>query len=144
METENQIMLLRDADIEPTNEVLENALGKNLFGVYSELVETTSSELGLEYEWRYYKDGHAWLCKVTHKKKTIFWLSVWEKCIKTGFYFTEKTRSGIFDLLIKNEIKHKFENAQPIGKLLPLGLEIDKIDQLKDLMEIIKFKKELK
>lgn len=29
-------------------------------------------------EWRYYKDGKSWLCKITQKNKTIVWISLWE------------------------------------------------------------------
>ncbi len=144
MKSENQIMLLREAETEPTEEVLENALGKEVFSVYKELMKIFIDELGMEPQWRFYKDGNAWLCKVVFRKKTILWLSVWEKFIKTGFYFSEKTRLGIFDLEIKEEIKETFSKAKTIGKLIPLALEIEREEQIEDLMEIIKYKKKLK
>lgn len=144
METENQIILLRDSSIEPTNDVLLNALGKDVFNIYSELIKLISSEFGMEYEWRFYKDGNAWLCKCTYKKKTVFWLSAWEDHLKTGFYFTEKNSLGILELNIDEETKQDFKNAKPIGKLIPLTLCIKKMEQLNDLIEIVKYKKELK
>jgi len=139
--TEN--ILLRDPEINPTNEVLENALGKEIFQVYEELIKIiTDGEL--KPEWNFYKDGKAWLCKVTYKKKTVFWLSIWEKHIKTGFYFTEKTRLGIFSLQINEKIIQNFEEAKTVGKLFPLVLDIDKKIQLEDLKELIEYKKSLK
>ncbi len=141
--TEN--LLLRDSEINPTNEVIENALGKEIFLVYQELIKIISDvSFELKPEWNFYKDGKAWLCKVTYKKKTIFWLSIWEKCIKTGFYFTEKTRLGIFSLQINEKIIQNFEEEKTVGKLFPLVLVIDKKWQLEDLIEIIKYKKSLK
>ena len=141
--TEN--ILLKDSEINPTNEVLENALGKDIFQVYEELIKIiTDVEFELKPEWNFYKDGKTWLCKVTYKKKTVFWLSIWEKYIKTGFYFTEKTRSGILSLQISEKIIKDFEETKTVGKLFPLVLNIDKERQLEDLKEIIKYKKSLK
>lgn len=144
MSIENQIMLLREAEIEPTEKVLENFLGKDVLIVYRELLKIVTNEFDLEHEWRFYKDGKAWLCKVVHKKKTIFWLSIWEKFIKTSFYFTEKTRSGIFDLPISGKIKEKFDNVESVGKLVPLIFDIEQREQLNDFREIVKYKKSLK
>ena len=141
--TEN--ILLRDSEINPTNEVLENALGKDIFLVYEELIKiVTNAEFQLKPEWNFYKDGKAWLCKVTYKKKTVFWLSIWEKRIKTGFYFTEKTRLGIFSLQLNEKILQDFEETKTVGKFFPLVLDIDEKKQLEDLKEIIKYKKSLK
>lgn len=144
MKYENEIMLLRDSSIEPTNDTLSKVLGKNVFEVYSELIKTISSEFGIEHEWRYYKDGNAWLCKCTHKKKTVFWLSAWENHLKVSFYFTEKTGLAITDLKIDDEIKQTFQNAKRVGKLIPLILCLDKIEQLNDFKEITAYKKNLK
>lgn len=144
MKTENPIQLLREEEVKPTDIVLEAALGKDLFVVYTKLLEIICSEFQMEYEWRFYKDGKSWFCKVVYKKKTVFWLSIWAKFIKTGFYFTEKTRGGIYDLEISTEIKESFKNADAIGKLIPLILDIEKGQQLADLTEIIKYKKSLK
>lgn len=144
MKTENQTMLLRDAGIDPTNEVLEKALGKTVFGVYTELIAMATTEFDIEPQWRFYNDGKAWLCKAVNKKKTIFWLSVWEGSIKLSFFFTEKTRGGIAELAINKEIKDNFEKAEQTGKLVALILDITKKEQLKDVREIIGYKKKLK
>lgn len=143
MEPENQIMLLREAEIEPTDEVLKKALGKEVFEVYGDLLKDISNEFGLEHEWKFYKDGKAWLFKATCKKKTIFWLSIWEKFVKTSFYFTEKTRSGIFDLPISGEMKESFDKTEPVGKLTPLIFDMNQKEQLKDFREIVKYKKSI-
>lgn len=144
MNTENAILLLRDKETEPTPEVLENVMGKDLFMIYQELIEIFTHEFSLELQWNYYKDGNSWLCKVVYQKKTILWLSVWNNYIKTGFYFTEKTGKGVLELAIDDQIKKRFEKAKPIGKLIPLAFEIDHQNQIKDLKEVLKYKKGLK
>ena len=144
MKSENETILLRDKEIEPTYEVLENALGKKLFTIYQELIQIFTDEFCSELQWRFYKDGKSWLCKVTYKKKTVLWLSVWEKYIKIGFYFTEKTRNGVLELEIDKKIKETFSAAKPVGKLIPLIIDIDQQKQFEDLKKVINYKKGLK
>jgi len=139
-----ETQLLRDQDVYPSEAVLKIVL-KDSFTVYMELMEIiTGVDYGLIANWNYYKDGKAWLCKVCHKKKTIFWLSAWEGCFKTGFYFTEKNCSGIPGLNIDESIKKDFSNRQPVGKLLPLVVIVNREEQIRDLLKIIEYKKKLK
>lgn len=141
--------LLRDKDVFPSPDVLQDVLGKR-YAVLKELLDTiTGEEYGLDFEWRYYNDGKSWLGKATHgkktaKKKTIFWLSVWDGYFQTGFHFTEKTRGGIMELNIDDGVKSAFAQAEATGKLVPLSLKIDKKRQLKDVLEIVKYKRTLK
>jgi hypothetical protein len=144
MTHQNQTLLLRDEGTEPTDRVLENSLGKDLFIIYQKLMQAFTDEFDLEPQWRYYNDGKAWLCKVTSGKKTILWLSAWENLIKTSFYFTGKTRGGVLELVIDQKIKEVFSGAKPVGKLIPLVMDIDRSEQIDDLKTIIKFKKSLK
>lgn len=136
--------LLRDPQIIPTNEVIENLLGSN-YQAFHELMNVISdSRYGLVANWNYYKDGNAWLCKVVHKKKTIFWLSVWDNYFKTSFYFTEKNCSGLFDLGIDQAIIDDFNSQKPIGKLIPLVMDINRTELLTDLLKIVEYKMSLK
>ncbi|SBV93025.1 conserved hypothetical protein [uncultured Dysgonomonas sp.] len=98
-------MLLRDADIFPSDKILEEALGERFNILVSFLKTITNNEYALTLEWRYYNDGKAWLGKVVHKKKIIFWLSVWEGFFKTSFFFTEKHLEAIAELDILETIK---------------------------------------
>jgi hypothetical protein len=136
-------ILLKDQDVFPSKAVLEKVLKGN-YSTFEELMKiVTDKKYGLVAEWNYYKDGKSWLCKVCYKKKTVFWLSVWDKYFKTAFYFTEKNCSGIADLDIKESIKKDFRDRKPVGKLLPLVIEMSKKEQIKDLLKIIEYKKSL-
>ena len=139
-----EIQLLKEQEFFPSKEVLKNVLGE----VYSVLegleTQLTQDEFALTFDWKYYNDGKAWLCKVCHKKKTVFWLSVWEGFFKTAFFFLERHLEGIAALDIAEQIKEDFCSAKPIGKLLPMVININKMEQLPDLLEIIRFKKTAK
>ncbi len=137
-------MQLRDATIYPTDEILMNVLG-DAYELYSLFIETISIDpLYLSVEWRYYNDGKAWLAKVQSKRKTILWLSVWDGFFKTTFYFTEKNIEAISGLSVSEVIKGEFCKAKPIGRLIPLILEVRDIDQMDDLLTLVWFKKSLK
>lgn len=139
-----ETILLKDKQVFPDDKVLKTALGES-YAAYYELIKTvTADEFGLSPQWNYYNDGKAWLCKVGYKKKTVFWLSVWEGYFKTAFYFTESNCDAIEGLEIAPEIKQSFRSATHIGKLIPLVISVRSSDQLPDLLTIIAYKKSLK
>lgn len=139
-----EIQLLRDADIYPTMEVLREQLGKN-YPLFEELINTvTDGKYNLELKWNYYNDGKAWLCKVCKKTRTVFWLSVWDKCYKTSFFFTTKTVLGIADLNVATKIKDELKDNKPIGKLVPLIICVYKKKHLKDMLKIMEYKMSIK
>ncbi|MFA5850349.1 MAG: DUF3788 family protein [Bacteroidales bacterium] len=139
-----ETILLRENERYPDNLVLKDSL-KELYSVYDHLISVISNEpYSLEHQWNYYKDGKSWLCKVTYRKKTVFWLSVWETCFKISFFFTEKNKSAVLDLTISNSIKQSFSNSKNIGKLIPLVIDIADINQIEDALKIIEFKKTIK
>ncbi|WP_308601575.1 DUF3788 family protein [uncultured Dysgonomonas sp.] len=137
-------MLLRDADIFPSDKILEDALGEGFNVLVSFLETITNNEYALTLEWRYYNDGKAWLGKAVYKKKTIFWLSVWEGFFKTSFFFTEKHLEAIAKLDISETIKDEFAKAKTIGKLIPMIFDVNKENQLGDLLTVVWFKTSLK
>ncbi len=138
-------MLLRDPQVFPSDEVLLDTLGEPIYKVLESLLETiTNEEYSLNIEWRFYNDGKAWLGKVTLKKKTILWLSVWEGLFKTSLFFTEKHLEAIAALDISETIKDKFAKTKPTGKLIPMIFDINADNQLQDLLTVIRFKKSLK
>lgn len=95
-------------------------------------------------EWNYYKDGGAWLCKVQFKKKTVFWLSIWENHFRVVFYFTEKTVDGLIPLPIASSCFEQIQQVKRIGKFIPLILTVQTIEQLDDLLVVADYKMKLK
>ena len=139
-----ETMLLRDPEQIPTDKVIQEALGDS-YPAFAELVQkAVSAPCGLNADWNYYKDGKAWLCKVSYRKKTVFWLSVWANFFKVAFYFTEKNSTGIENLDISHSLKEQFGKAKLIGRLIPLVIDLTREEQIQDVLTLIEYKKKLK
>ena len=137
-----ETQLLRDPDTYPSDEVLASALGKS-YTAY-EVFAKKLPDYGIGLEWRYYNDGKAWLGKCCHKKKTVFWLSVWEGFFRVTLFFTEKTRAGVEALPVSDDIKTQLTGAGAIGKLIPLVIAIRTKKSLDDVFALIAYKQSLK
>ena len=133
--------LLREQEVYPSKEVLKNALGE-VYTVLEELeTQLTRDQFALTFDWHYYKDSKAWLCKVSYKKKTVFWLSIWDGFFKTSFFFLERHLEGIVALEI-NENSYVMEKEW--GKMIPFIFTICSEKQLPDLLKMVEFKKKAK
>ena len=134
---------MRDPALYPDKPALREVLGMQ-YGVYEQfMTEISAPEIGLGHTWRYYNDGKAWLCKIEFRKKTVLWLSVWEGHFKTAFYFTDNHAEGIDGLPVAGEIKKAFRGQKAVGKLRPLVVNVAGVEQLKDVLAIIRFKKSI-
>jgi len=140
MKDKESEQLLRDPQQKPDVKLFKIILNEQLY----EELQNILSEIGLSSEWRYYNDGKSWLYKITYKKRTIAWLSLWEYFFRASFYFTEKTRNGIMKLDIEDNLKSSFLEDRMIGKLIPLILKIDDPGKLLDFRRIAEYKMSLK
>jgi len=132
--------LLTSPDLDLTSANLKNELGR-WFSIYETLTETLSRPpYDISPEWRFYKDGGAWLCKMSRKKKTVFWISAWKHCLKCGFCFTRESGDGISNLAIHQSLKSSYDAATPIGKLYPLTIDLTAKKQLDDLYTVVSYK----
>lgn len=139
-----EIQLLREEEIFPEAKVIEKAIG-SAYRIYDEFISTIEGEsYRLVPEWNYYRDGKAWLCKIVFRKKTILWLSVWKRYFKVSFYFTEKTIGGIHELTIDDKIKKSLKEGTNVGKLIPVIINVKHKSQINDILQIIRYKKDLK
>ena len=134
---------LTDPSVPPSAEVIKEALADSYQAYEAVIRAVTSSPYGLTPEWRYYNDGKAWLCKVVFKKKTIFWLSVFDGYFKVAFYITDRHCQGVCDLDIGEDIKTGLRSAKPSGKLYPVVLRITKTGQAGDLLRLVEYKKSI-
>jgi len=137
METINTIELTNES-IYPDDSILKNVLG-NSYPIYTELVNMFSNN-GMTCEWRYYKDGKAWLCKVQKKNKIIVWMSAWKNYMQACIYFPERQIEGVLNLEISKETKNKIINTKNVGKSKPCILEIRKKESLDDISKIMNYK----
>lgn len=141
METIHQIEL-RDASIFPDEQVLKAILGDS-YPAFHELLELYA-KYQMTVEWRYYRDGKAWLCKVQYKKKTMVWMSAWKGFMQATIYVPEKYIEEIFALAISDKQKEKFKTTRWMGKSKAFTFEVREATLLKDFEIVLKKKMVLK
>ncbi|MBM3701246.1 MAG: DUF3788 family protein [Actinobacteria bacterium] len=141
METINNIEL-RDGNVYPDEKVLRKVLNEG-YDSYAMLLDLFKKN-ELSYEWRYYRDGKAWLCKVQIKKRTIVWMSAWNGYMQATIYFPEKYLEKVYDLSISEETKIKIKSTKYVGKSKPCIFEIRDINNLNDFSKVMKLKIECK
>ena len=137
METIN-ILELTDESVYPDEKILKPILGRS-YSAYLQLLKLYN-ENGMVYEWRYYKDGKAWLCKVQLKKKTIVWMSAWKGYMQAGIYFPARLLNEILSLDISEETREKIKKTKNVGKSKPCIFEIRNKKALTDFEKVMKFK----
>ncbi len=135
---------LKDQNEYPDDDVLSRYLGKakstwdSFIGLLKENYPLFSTE------WRYYHDGKNWLFKVTKKKKTICWVSVYNDKFKTTFYFGDKAENLIINNKLKKEYIDQFINGKRYGKIRGITVEIKKPTDLNSTKTLIEIKEQLK
>jgi hypothetical protein len=133
---------LNDETVYPDDAVLESVLGPS-FKAYKSLLDLFAQN-DLHYEWRYYKDGKAWLCKVQKKTKTLVWMSAWKGYIKATVYIPEKHTGNLLDLPLSPEIKNSIRAAKNVGKSKPCMFDVRDETVLQDLESVLQYKALLK
>jgi hypothetical protein len=137
MET-NNLIELRDERKYPDDDLLKSILNESFLS-YQKLLELFI-KYDMNYEWRYYHDGKAWLCKVQKKKRTIVWMSAWKGFVQAVLYFPEKYIEKIYELNISNEIKKNIESTRNVGKSKPCIFKIRDDRILNDFEKVMVYK----
>ena len=136
MDTINAIEL-GDESVYPDDEVLRGILGPS-FPAYESLLALYASK-GLVGEWRYYRDGKSWLCKVQRKKKTIVWMSAWKGYMQATVYYPVSKLDEVFALNLSDETKERIRSTKDVGKTKPCIFEVRDeavLDDLERMMEL--------
>ncbi len=137
MDTKDDLEL-RDENIYPDLNVLSSILGPS-YQAFEDLLDLFARN-EMNYEWRYYKDGKAWLCKVQRKKKTIVWMSAWKGYMKATIYFPVRILGEVLELEINDALKEKIKNTENVGKSKPCTFEIREGNVLADFEKVMLFK----
>lgn len=150
---QSPLQLLRDPAIEPSKDVLSEALGESNDAYVKFVSDLTGHDV--ELVWRYYTDGKAWLAKGLHKwtgarggqkEMTVFWLSIWEGFFKVTVYIPEKSRAELSLLQLTEEIKQMIADARPMGKRLNffyLVFDLRSDDMFNAIFPLLEFRKRI-
>ena len=148
-----QCQLLRDKEIQPSQELILEGLGEASDAYKQFLSELNQHEISL-MEWRYYNDGKAWLSKGEYrhttprganKVKPLFWLSIWEGFFKVSFFFSEQRRAEMQNFPISQETKEIIKSAKHMGKdmeFFPIVLDVKDEKHLSDIYILANYRKE--
>lgn len=109
--------VLSDANQFPSEDIVFSHLGKARALWVALFDHIHSCHPDFAQEWRYYRDGKSWLMKVTHKKKTIFWVSLLESSFRTTFYFTDRAEEALMSSNISDELKENYKAGKQVGKI---------------------------
>jgi hypothetical protein len=137
METINK-KELRDPSVFPNEQVLKTILGKS-FKAFCELLKLYDNNK-MVYEWRYYNDGKAWLCKVQKKKRTIVWMSAWKGYMQATIYFPEKYIKEVYKLDISEDTSEKIRKTKNVGKSKPCIFKIKNQKIIKEFNKVMQLK----
>ena len=138
----NNDIQLTDESIYPDETTLRAILEES-YDAYKELLNLFSQN-EMTHEWRYYKDGKAWLCKVLKKKKTIVWMSAWKGYIKAAIYIPTRLMDTVYALDISDETKKRIRQTTDVGKSKPCIFEIRNGEVPVDLNKVMQFKMKAK
>ena len=150
----NYKQLLRNPNIQPTSDIIAEALQDANDSYIKFLNELANQDIDLE--WRYYTDGKAWLGKGLYKwlgvrggqkVTTVFWLSIWEAFFKITIYIPEKARDDLFSLPLNNTVKQMINDSKQMGnrlKFFPLVFELNSNESFEEIHILFDFKKSLK
>jgi hypothetical protein len=137
------MQLLRDESIEPSDDTLAELLAE-IYPTYAHFISSITDEpLCLDPQWKYYKDGKSWLCRIMYKKKTISWMSVWEGYFKVTTYLSKKNLQEIDRLQIDSKLIAEFSETGLTRKYPYFMVNISSADQLSDVVTIMAFKKKI-
>jgi hypothetical protein len=135
---------LNDKGEYPNDEVLSRYLGKvkNTWDSFIDFVN--ESYPSFSGEWRYYNDGKSWLYKLTKKKKTISWISIYYNKFKTAFYFPDRAEDLITASKLKKEYIDQFVHGKRYGKIRGITVEVKKLTDLNTTKTLIEIKEQIK
>ena len=136
--------VLTDKSQFPTEEVIFSHIGKSKIYWESIFQHIHANHPDFSEEWRYYNDGKSWLLKVTRKKKTIFWLSIYSGLFKITYYFGDKAEPAIIESVITDKLKDNFINGKRYGKIRGITITIKNKKDIDDVKSLIKIKLSIK
>ena len=149
---DHEKLRLRDPEMTPTSEVLEQILGGS-YAAY-ETFQDALSGLEIEQEWQWYTPHKAWFAKGQHfwttprgtrKEKNLYWLYIYEGYFSVAVWFKEKNRTEVLMADVSEKTRQLIRDAETMGKLptFPVVFDITTVEPLADIYELLNCKKRI-
>lgn len=132
------VLELRDKDVVPDAKLLSELFGRG-YPAYEALLALLD-ENDISYEWIYYGDVKAWLCKASKRKKTIVWMSACKGFIRATIYFPQAHIEALYGLELSEETMEKLRDQKNTGKSKGCVFEMRNKAALKDFSKVLQLK----
>jgi hypothetical protein len=136
--------LLNNKEQYPTEEIIFSHIGKSKARWISFFEFIHSAHPDFKEEWKYYNDGKSWLMKVTHKSKTVFWLSITKNAFRITFYLTDRAEEAVMNSKISDELKEQFKDGKHYGKIRGLTIVFKNKKDIEYAKEMVGIKLKIK
>ncbi len=133
-------LALTDPKQFPSDAVIASHLGKSRPHWEALFAFIHAERPDLVEQWRFYNDGKAWLMNVSRKKKTVFWLGVFEGGFRITAYFTDKAIDAIQSSPLSPELKEQFATGRSSGKLRAITVTFRKKRDVEDAKVLMALK----
>ena len=136
--------MFSDKELKPNEELIFSIIKdkKNLWhSLMNHLHENYPHSSG---DWHYYNDGKQWLYKEVQKKKTLFWLSIFEETFRVTFYFGDKALPVIEESDLPEKIKDEFKTGKKYGAIRAITIIVNDQPDLMNVQRLIGIKNKMK
>jgi hypothetical protein len=152
MMNDNKKLQLREREVPPTDEVLEQVLGGSYIAY--ETFQKSLPDIDIEQEWQWYIPYKAWFARGQHrwttprgviKEKNLYWLHVFEGYFSVAIWFKEKNRMEALNANVSEKTKHMILDAKTMGNVptFPVVFDITTPELFSDICERINHKKRI-
>jgi len=141
---------LKEYDVTPTAEVLEQVLKDSYFAY--ETFQEALPNLDMEQNWQWYTPHKAWFAKGqywwtntrgTRKEKNLYWLYVYEGYFTVAIWFKEKNRTEVLKCNVSEKTKKIICDAKTHTGVptFPVIFDITNTESFTDIYTLIECKK---
>ena len=135
------ISVFTDKSTEPTNAMLKNEIGDEMYVFWNEIESFTFQVYQkAEPEWKYTGKNFGWSRRIKDKKRVIVYLLPREKYFKTALVYGEKAYQEVMNSPVNDSIKHELTSAKAYADGRGIRIDIRTAEDLIDIKELIRIK----
>lgn len=142
--SDNQIQVLTDKNVIPTEELIFQLIGHNSVFWQRIMKHTSENYSDTSGSWNYYNDGKRWLYKCVRKKKTLFWAGIFNDTFRITFWFGDKAETLIESAILPPSIKDEFGKTKKIGAVRPISVIVREQSDADIVITLIALKDKIK
>jgi hypothetical protein len=124
----------------PTDEMVSAKLLSN-YSLLEEIRQHIEETIGeTREEWKYYGKKLGWTLKTFHKKRNLFFISVYEGYFKISFVFGERAFQAAMDSELSAGLKSELEGARNYAEGRGISIQVDGPQQMEDIRKCLHIK----